>query len=395
MRWNKRRKNVLISCCGAHVIQDGLSSTLFVLLPVLAQTFGLSYSQVGILRALNNGAMALLEMSSGVLSERFGERNLLAFGLICSGLGYVVMALSSSIWALGACLLIVGIGGAFQHALSSSTVSEAFESDGRRSALGLYNSSGDAGKLIFTGLFSLLAWLGFAWQGVISVFGGIALVGSGAVFFALYFVSAGSRYPALKPGKGQFLTNWGIQDNTGFLGLCAAVFLDTAIQAGFLTFLAFFIVAKQVPMSLATLAVTITLVGGMMGKAAGGFLAERMGIRYAFTLVHCLTACGIIAVLFSGKVVAFCLLPLLGVCLQGSTSITYGAVGDLVHKDKVSRGFSIIYSVSSLSGLFGPIAFGLFSDNYGIEATMVAMSAISLLAIPPIILLRPKIEEAK
>ena len=104
MRWNKRRKNVLISCCGAHVIQDGLSSTLYVLLPVLAQTFGLSYSQVGILRALNNGAMALLEMSSGVLSERFGERNLLAFGLVCSGVGYVVMALSSSLWAL------IGIG---------------------------------------------------------------------------------------------------------------------------------------------------------------------------------------------------------------------------------------------------------------------------------------------
>ena len=148
-------------------------------------------------------------------------------------------------------------------------------------------------------------------------------------------------------------------------------------------------------MSLATLAVTITLVGGMLGKAAGGFLAERMGIRSAFTLVQCLTACGIIAVLFSGKVVAFCLLPLLGVCLQGSTSSTYGAVGDLVHKDKVSRGFSIIYSVSSLSGLLGPIAFGLLSDDYGIETTMLAMAAISLLAIPPIILLRPKIEETK
>ena len=93
--------------------------------------------------------MALLEMSSGVLSERFGERNLLTFGLVFAGMGYVVMALTSSIWALGTCLLIVGVGGAFQHALSSSTVSEAFESDGRRSALGIYNSSGDAGKLIY------------------------------------------------------------------------------------------------------------------------------------------------------------------------------------------------------------------------------------------------------
>ena len=394
MRWNKRRKSVLVSCCSAHVIQDGLSATLYVLLPVLAQTFSLSYGQVGILRALNNGAMALLEMSSGVLSERFGERNLLTFGLVFAGMGYVVMALTSSIWALGACLLIVGVGGAFQHALSSSTVSEAFESDGRRSALGIYNSSGDAGKLIFTGLFSLVTGFGLGWQGVVSVFGCIALVGSGAVFLALYFVDAGGRHSGMKPGKGQFFAGWGIQDNLGFSGLCAAVFLDTAIQAGFLTFLAFFIAAKQVPIGLATLAVTITLVGGILGKAACGFLAERIGIKCAFTLIQFLTACGILAVLLSDKVFAFFLLPLVGVCLQGSTSITYGAVGDLVREDRVSRGFAIIYSVSSLSGLLGPIAFGLLSDKYGIETTMVAMAAISLLAIPPIILLRSKTEEA-
>ena len=103
---------------------------------------------------------------------------------------------------------------------------------------------------------------------------------------------------------------------------------------------------------------------------------------------------GILAVLLSDKVFAFFLLPLVGVCLQGSTSITYGAVGDLVREDRVSRGFAIIYSVSSLSGLLGPIAFGLLSDKYGIETTMVAMAAISLLAIPPIILLRSKTEEA-
>lgn len=390
MRLDRRRKSILATCCGAHAIQDGLGASLYVLLPVLAQAFGLSYAQIGLLRSVNNGAMTLLEMSSGVISERLGERNLFVFGLVCAGAGYVALSMAESLWILAVCLFVVGVGGAFQHALSSSIVSSTFEADGRRSALGLYNSSGDAGKLAFTGLFSLAAGLGIAWQGVVSAFGMAALIGAVAVFFTLFSTAAGGRRVGVEAHDGTAAIGWGIQDRTGFTGLCIAVFLDTAIQTGFLTFLAFFIAAKQVPLSLATLAVTLTLVGGMLGKAACGFLAERIGTRAAFALVQTLTAGGIVAVLLSEKTLAFVLLPVLGVVLQGSTSITYGLVGDLVHGARVSRGFALIYSVSSLSGLLGPIFFGLLSDHHGIETTMIVMAAISVLAIPPIALLRPK-----
>jgi FSR family fosmidomycin resistance protein-like MFS transporter len=390
MRLDSRRKQILAACCGAHAIQDGLGAGLYVLLPILAQAFGLNYAQIGLLRSVNNGAMTLLEMSSGILSERLGERNLLAFGLICAGAGYAVLAVADGIGLLAACLFVVGIGGAFQHALSSSVVSGAFEADGRRSALGIYNSSGDAGKLLFTGLFSLAMGVGMAWQGVVTAYGIAAMIGGLIVFFALFTVAAGGRRtPAGSIGTGLRI-GWGIQDRRGFIGLSVAVFLDTAIQSGFLTFLAFFIAAKEVPLGLATLAVTLTLVGGMLGKAACGFLAERIGTRLAFMLVQGLTACGIVALLFSEKTLAFILLPILGIFLQGSTSITYGLVGDLVHADRTSRGFALIYSVSSLSGLLGPIFFGVLGDRFGIETTMGAMALISLLAVPPILLLRPK-----
>ena len=387
----RRRKSILAICCGTHAVQDGLSAALYVILPVLAQTFGLSFAQIGVLRSVNNGAMALFEMSSGILAERVGERNLLVFGLACAGLGYVGLVIADTIWIIGICLFVVGLGGAFQHALSSSVVSAAFVDSGRRSALGLYNSSGDAGKLTFTALFSLAAGVGISWQGVAGVFGAAALIGAVAVFLTLFTLAAGSRKPAasnVKEGGGPL--GWGIEDKSGFTGLCIAVFLDTTVQAGFLTFLAFFIAAKDVPLSLATLAVTLTLVGGMLGKAACGFLAERIGTRWAFTLVQCLSAIGIIAVLASGKILAFVLLPVLGIVLQGSTSVTYGVVGDLVHGDRVSRGFALIYTVSAMSGLLGPIFFGLLSDIFGIEVTMFAMATVSLLAIPPILLLRPK-----
>ena len=81
---------------------------------------------------------------------------------------------------------------------------------------------------------------------------------------------------------------------------------------------------------------------------------------------------------------------MLGIFLQGSTSITYGVVGELVHSERVSRGFALIYSISSLSGLLGPVFFGLLGDYFGIEPTMLAMALVSLLAIPPCMLVQPK-----
>ena len=69
-----QRKLTLAACCALHGIQDGLSAALFVILPTLAEVFGLNYAQVGVIRAVKNTAMSLFELPAGMLSERIGER---------------------------------------------------------------------------------------------------------------------------------------------------------------------------------------------------------------------------------------------------------------------------------------------------------------------------------
>ena len=68
----KHARSALATCCGAHTLHDGLTDLLYVLLPVLAQAFGLNYSQVGLIRSVNKGAMAVLQLPAGLLSERLG-----------------------------------------------------------------------------------------------------------------------------------------------------------------------------------------------------------------------------------------------------------------------------------------------------------------------------------
>jgi MFS family permease len=146
--------------------------------------------------------------------------------------------------------------------------------------------------------------------------------------------------------------------------------------------------AKGVPLYLATFAATAILVGGIFGKAICGFMADRIGVRTAFAIVQILTAVGIVAVVLSPSALAFVFLPFLGVVLQGSTSITYSMVNDFVHPSRASRGFALVYGGSGLSSVVGPLSFGFIGDRYGIETSMMVMAVIALVAIPPCLFLR-------
>ena len=126
-----KRKLILAACCGTHGVQDGLTASIYVLLPVLAQTFGLGYAQVGMLRAVHGGATGVLELPSGMLSERFGQRGLLAFGLLCGGAGYLAMSMAGGFHGVLPGLCIAGCGAAFQYSLCSSLVSGWFEGPAR------------------------------------------------------------------------------------------------------------------------------------------------------------------------------------------------------------------------------------------------------------------------
>jgi MFS transporter, FSR family, fosmidomycin resistance protein len=383
-----QRKLILWMGCLAHAIQDGLTAAIYVLLPVLAQSLGLNLTEVGLFKGLKSLTQGLLEIVSGVASERFGDRALLVFGLAMSAAGYLLFSLAESGNAVLICLVVVGVGTAFQHAPSSALISRAYASSGRRGALGLYNSAGDAGKLIFTTSFSLAVGAGLAWHTVTFVYGLAGAAAAATVFVLLRntVLAKAVRHTSSAIGPaptGQQATRWGILDRSGFLALLAVVFLDSMVQAGALTFAAFLMLDKGEPLYIATFAATAILIGGIFGKAICGFMADKFSPRTAFAVVQALTALLLVAAVFSPSLVTYLLLPFLGVVLQGSTSITYSMVNDFVHPDRVARGFALIYGSSGFASVAGPLSFGLIGDAYGVPTAMLAMAAVSLAAIIP------------
>ena len=394
-RPRRRQRWALGACCGAHAIQDGMTSAIYVLLPVLAQTFGLSYAHVGLLRSVHSSAMSLLEIPSGLLAERVGERRLLVFGLACGGAGYMGLSSSQGFSTILLGLFLAGVGAGFQHALSSSIVIATFSGRARRIALGTYNSSGDTGKLVATGAVSLLFGMGIGWQGVTAGFGLVALLAAVTLLVLLTRIDAGGL--RRKPGADSQSASGPrriLRDRRSFAALIAIVFFDTAIQDGFLVFVAFLMLHKGVATSLAAFAIVLTLAGGIVGKFGCGLLVARLGVVPSLILVEVLTAIAIVAVVLAPPLVAFCLLPFLGIVLQGSSTITYGAVGDLVLPHRHTRGFAFIYSTSSVAAAAAPVTFGLIADRADVGTAMLAMAAVVLIPVPLSALLRSGLERA-
>lgn len=381
------RKAAFAASATSHIVQDGLSSAINVLLPILAQTFGLSYAQVGLLRGVKSLVQALVEVSSGWLAERAGEAQLLAIGLTLSGLGYLAMSVAPGVVAIAFCLAIIGAGTGLHHAPSSALIALTYGDKGRSGALGLYNASGDVGKLAFTGGVSLAAGAGLAWQGISLIYGLGALVAVAATLAVTRGLRAALAARSAEAAAGDDGEGWGILNWRAFGALLAVTDVDTIVQNAVLLFTAFLMLAKGLPLHLATAATVILLAGGVFGKAGCGFLAQRLGVRRAFVLIQILTAIGLIAIVAAPNWLALALLAPLGAVVQGSSSVTYGFAADLIHPKRMARGYALLYSSGAFAAAGGPFIFGLLADGFGIEMAFYAMAGAALLAAPPIFLL--------
>jgi len=381
-------KRTLATCCAVHTLHDGLSDVSYVLLPLLAQTFGLSLVQVGVIRGAHRAAMAAFQIPAGLIAERFGERNLLALGTLLVGVAFLGLGYAPGFWAILVALFGAGLGSSVQHPLGSTLISRAYPHEGRRAALGTYNFAGDVGKFAFGAIVSLALLAGISWQAPVLGFGVAALVAAAAVLALV----ADTRTPV---GTGTMraaktTAGWGIRDRRGFTVLCLIEILDSSTRTGFLTFIAFLLIAEGLSEGWAASAVPLVFIGGMAGKLACGLLAERLGVVRMIIATELATACGIFAALALPAIAAFVLLPLVGVVLQGTSSVLYATVGEFVEPDRLPRSFGLFYTIGSICGIAAPLGYGLLGDRFGVSIAIATMGVVVLLTIPLAILLKPR-----
>jgi MFS family permease len=358
-----------------------LTDTLYLLLPILQVEFALSYAVIGVLRALYAGAMAGLQVPAAKLAQRIGGPRMLAAGTAVAGAAYMALGASSTLAILVVALILGGFGSSVQHPIASSLVAAAYQGPRSRGALGTYNFAGDLGKMalpaVTAGLIAVMSWrLAAAAVGI------IALLGAGAILLARWSVPAVGDRRTDTPAPNSKAYERAKPPRIGFALLLTIGVIDSATRMGFLTFLPFLLRAKGAGLPEIGVALTLIFAGGAAGKLVCGFVGARLGVLTTVLITEGATAAGILALLPVPIGVALALLPIIGVALNGTSSVLYGTVPELVPADCRESAFGVFYTGTIGAGAVAPALYGLLSDAIGLTPAMLFVAAVVLLTLP-------------
>ncbi len=369
---------------GAHALHDGYTDLIYVMLPLWQAEFGLTYAALGLLRGMFVGAMASLQIPAGLLAERLGAAAVLALGTALAGLGYCLAGASSGFVMLLGALLVGGLGASTQHPVASALVARAFAGPRSLRALGTYNFSGDLGKMTVPAVLSLML-LAMSWRPALAILGGAGLAMAAVIFLFTPRYDHGVA-PAVSAAQKREVPPH--QPRAFFVLLMIGVF-DSAARMGFLLFLPFVLKTKGASVQDIGLAMTLVFAGGAAGKLACAFVGARIGAIATVWLTESLTAAGILALLPLPLAAALALLPLIGIALNGTSSVLYGSVPDLVAADGRTRALGVFYTGTIGSSAIAPIVFGRVGDVFGITHTLFLVAAFALVTLPLAARLRP------
>ncbi|OLC15677.1 MAG: MFS transporter [Candidatus Rokubacteria bacterium 13_1_40CM_69_27] len=155
----------LFAACQAGLVNnlnDGMSWGLY---PLFFAAHGLDVERIGVVKAVYPGVWGLLQVATGPLSDRFGRKGLIAWGMIvqAGGIWLTVLVPDYAAWLIGA--VLQGLGTAMVYPTLLAAITDHAHPTWRASSLGVYRFWRDLGYAVgalLSGLVADLVGLGAA-----------------------------------------------------------------------------------------------------------------------------------------------------------------------------------------------------------------------------------------
>ncbi|KOS69655.1 multidrug transporter [Lysinibacillus contaminans] len=337
--------------------------TIGIIIPVMPEylkIFGAAGQVLGMLIATFALAQFVFSPIAGNLSDKYGRKNLIIFGLVITGLGQIAFGLSTEVWMLFVARFLGGLGSAFIAPPIMAFVADVTTYEERGKGMGLLGAAMSLGFMIGPGIGGFLS--------KVSLHFPFYMAGAAAFFAAiLSFV----LLPNTKPSTTQKAQK---QDNLAkqmvhsvkmpyFVMLLIMLVFSFGI-ANFQTTLSLFVTQKfnYTPTDIAIL----LTVGGAVGVVVQMFIITPLFKRFGemkVVLVNLLVAS--IAIFLILFVSGFALMLVVATIFSTATTLIRPAVNTLISKLAGSeQGFAagLNNAYMSLGNMIGPALAGLLFD---------------------------------
>lgn len=333
-----------------------------LIIPIMPQflgTFGVAGSALGLLIAIFSLAQFLFSPFSGNLSDKYGRKRIIIFGLIVYGLSQLGFSLSTELWMLYVARFFSGLGAAFIIPPTMAFVADITSLENRGRGMGLLGASMSLGFMVGPGIGGFLSKISLYFPFYFAASAAIV-----AAVVSLFFL------PNPKPVLQGTATNENLfqqmrrSTKTSYFVMLIVMFVFSFGLANFQATISLY-VDQRYNYTPSQIAAIIT-VGGFVGVIIQTFVIDRLFKRFGemrVILVNLVVAAfAMFGILF---VNTFFTILLVATIFSTATSLLRPAVNTLVSKlAGKEQGYAagMMNAYMSLGNMIGPATAGYIFD---------------------------------
>ncbi len=368
-----------------HMMTHWYPGTFYILLPLIGNDLGLSFSQIGSILTCQYAAGAISNLPGGMAVDLIGRKGLLmAVALAWIGLPYLVMGLSHSYWMLLGCAALVGIGNNLWHPTAIPMLARNHP-ERAGLAVSIHAMGGNLGDavapLAVGAMLTALNWRDVVIMnvvpGVIASVLLLMLLRRDGTADAARAAGVKARQPAsLLTGVMSLLANRTVVT----LSLGSAMRAMTAMTL--LTFLPLFLANEMgYPSGFIGGLMFALQAAGFVAAPVSGHLSDRMGRRNIVVASMAMSGVVLLFMALAGRSPAFALfVAFLGFFLFATRSVLQAWLLEAAPKHLGGTAIGLLFGAQSVGSAIGPLVAGVIADHYGITATFYYLAATIVVA---------------
>jgi len=366
-----------------HGLTHWYPATFYLLLPIIGNELGLSYSQIGLIMTCQYIASAVANIPGGMLVDTVGRKGLLmAVSLFWVGFPYLLIGFTHNYPMLLICVALVGFGNSLWHPTAIPTLGTRYP-ERKGLVLSLHGMGGNVGDAIAPVVVgAALAIL--SWRQVV-----VLNVAPGLIVALLMFAFLGSIQLGAKKAHGetQSLAQYmqGLREllrNRALVLLSVGSSFRTMTQTALLTFLPVYL-ANDMGYTPAIVGACLFALqaAGFAAAPVAGHLSDRMGRKHIMMASLAMTAVVLLGMAFAGKSPAFiALIAVLGFFLYATRPVLQAWLLETTPKNMGGSSIGVLFGAQAVGAALGPWIAGMIADRQGLSATFYFLAFTIVIA---------------
>ncbi|MFT5172673.1 MAG: MFS family permease, partial [Gammaproteobacteria bacterium] len=374
----------------AHGATHWLLGVFYILVPVLREDLGLSYTQAGILVSILHFASFGSNLVGGALVDVTGRVVALQLVALLGGaLAIFVFGLSGQYLMLCATVALIGASNTLWHPPSFAFMAQRYPQH-RGYALSIHATGASLGDMLAP-LATGFLLLHLSWQST-AMLGAVPSVAMAVLVAAFLLPHDRGERKAGAAGLDLGAYARGLVNMTrdrAVLALCLLAAFRSMAQSGMMLFLPLYVadVVGANPVMVGATVMAMHL-GGVIVSPIAGVVSDRIGRRPVVMAGLSASTIAIIALTFIDSTSAFVIgVSILGFLLFGVRPVIQSWMMDIAPAQMRGSATSLLFGTQSLFSMAMPLIGGLIADNYGLSEVFYAIAAAMLLANSAIFLL--------